>query len=302
VKIDSPESDHVDRVREQWRRERPNLETSPVAVVARLGRAARCLDYGLDQTLCRFGLSRASWDVLASLRRAGAPYELSPTELYRSLMRSSGAMTNRLRRLEHAGLVRRAQDPADGRGLLVALTATGRALVDEVAEAHLEGARKLLGGLSAEEQATLAALLRKLLLSFEREQPVPPALTKRASCRSSTCPRGKQVSAEAQVRNFEPGARSPAPRREPEQRVSAARALLRPRVRLRDYPSHGAMGECRPDLSSLSGISPGRRQSPCWRWDPRVRDAIIGLCRSIMWRLPSAIGSGRLPSTPSTSA
>lgn len=171
----------MDRVREQWAAERPDLDTSPIAVVARVGRLARYLDHGLEQVFAGHGLRRETWDVLASLRRAGAPYRLSPTELYRGLMRTSGAMTNRLGRLERAGLVRRVVDPADGRGLLVELTDKGHELVDGVAAAHLANERALLSALSTAEQETLAALLRTLLLSFEAGTPSPPrAVTRRA--------------------------------------------------------------------------------------------------------------------------
>lgn len=159
--------DHVDAVREQWAAERPELDTSPIAVVARVGRLARFFDQGMDEVFAQHGIRRESWDVLASLRRAGAPYRLSPTELYRGLMRTSGAMTNRLRRLEEAGLVRRVADPDDARGLLVELTAEGRRLVDRVAASHLENERSMLAALTRAEQEELAGLLRKLLVSFE---------------------------------------------------------------------------------------------------------------------------------------
>ena len=167
-------SDHVDRVLAQWARERPDLDTAPVAVVARLGRLARYVDQRVERGLSAFDLTRESWDVLASLRRAGAPFRSSPTDLYRGLMRTSGAMTQRLRRLEHAGLVRRVLDPADGRGLLVELTAEGAELADRVAPAHLANERGLLDGLTAEEQASLAGLLKKLLVAFEGADPGPP--------------------------------------------------------------------------------------------------------------------------------
>lgn len=170
-------------MREQWAATRPDLDTSPVAVVARVGRLARYLDHRLDSLFGEYGLRRESWDVLASLRRAGVPYRLSPTDLYRALMRSSGAMTNRLRRLEQAGLVRRVVDPGDGRGMLVELTEEGRELVDEVAAAHLDNERTLLAPLSAAEQETLVILLRKLLLSFEAQGAPPPPATRRPSRR-----------------------------------------------------------------------------------------------------------------------
>jgi DNA-binding MarR family transcriptional regulator len=172
MKINAQSTDHVDEVLEQWARERPDLDTSPVAVVARLGRAARFVDIQMEEVLGQHALTRESWDVLASLRRAGSPYRLSPTALYGSLMRTSGAITNRLARLEQQKLIRRVPDPADGRGILVQLTAKGRRLVDKVAPPHLVNERRMLKALTLADQAELARLLRQLLLDFEgREAP-----------------------------------------------------------------------------------------------------------------------------------
>lgn len=169
------DSDHVDRVRAQWTLERPELDTSPISVVARVGRLARYFDHGLERVFAQRGLRREGWDVLASLRRTGPPYRLSPTELYRGLMRTSGAMTNRLRRLENDGLIRRVVDPSDGRALLVELTEEGSELVDLLAAEHLDNERRMLGALTAEEQRVLAGLLRKLLIALEADQPTPPS-------------------------------------------------------------------------------------------------------------------------------
>jgi DNA-binding MarR family transcriptional regulator len=168
VKISSPD-DHIDRVRAEWAAERPELDTAPVEVVGRIGRLARLLDRRLDAVFAEHGLRRDTFDVLAALRRSGPPYELSPSDLYTRLMRTSGAVTNRLQRLEREGLVERVPDPRDGRGLLVRLTARGRRLVDRAAPPHLDNERELLGALSPAEQRTLARLLRKLLLSIEGE-------------------------------------------------------------------------------------------------------------------------------------
>jgi DNA-binding MarR family transcriptional regulator len=132
------EEDHVDRVQAGWRAVQPELDPAPVAIVARVGRIAAYFDQSTNALMSERGLSRSSWDVLASLRRAGPPYELSPTELYHALMRSSGAMTNCLHRLEHAELIERRPDPGDGRGRLVRLTDRGRKLVDEIAPIHLD--------------------------------------------------------------------------------------------------------------------------------------------------------------------
>jgi DNA-binding MarR family transcriptional regulator len=169
------EEDHVDRVRGQWRAVRPELDTSPIAIVARIGRAAAYFDQSTNALMSKHGLARGSWDVLASLRRAGPPYELSPTDLYRSLMRTSGAMTNRLHRLELAGLIERTPDPGDGRGLLVRLTAQGRDLVDELAPLHMENEQRLLASLGDEDREALQAILRRLLRQFEQTSASPPS-------------------------------------------------------------------------------------------------------------------------------
>jgi len=184
---DSP--DHVDRVRAQWARERPDLDTEPVAVIARLGRAARFVDQGLAELFAEHNLSRADWDVLASLRRSGRPYSLSPTSLYRGLMRTSGAMSQRLESLERKGLIERALDPADRRAVVVTLTAKGRELVDDVAAEHLANERRLLAPLSRKEQKDLADLLKKLLLAYEQERSTPP----RAPEGDDTRPRKKRA-------------------------------------------------------------------------------------------------------------
>jgi DNA-binding MarR family transcriptional regulator len=161
------ESDHVDNVIAQWAGERPDLDTRPFAIVGRIGRAGHLLDAAVEAKLEPHGLSRWSWDVLTALRRSGPPYRLTPTALYRALMRTSGAISNRLKRLEQQGLVRRVPDPADGRGVLVELTSAGKRLVDSVIAEHLENERRLLAGLNRAEQRELAGLLRKLLIGLE---------------------------------------------------------------------------------------------------------------------------------------
>jgi DNA-binding MarR family transcriptional regulator len=173
VKI--PRRDHVDDVRAAWSHEWPELDTSPIDVVARAGRLARYFDNALDRVFSAYGLRREAWDVLASLRRSGPPYRASPTDLYQGLMRTSGAMTNRLYRLERAGLVRRIPDPHDARGLLVELTTEGHRLVDEIAPEHLANERALLSPLTAVEQRTLADLMAKLLANLEAREGTPPA-------------------------------------------------------------------------------------------------------------------------------
>jgi DNA-binding MarR family transcriptional regulator len=163
-------SDHVDKVIAEWAAERPELDARPFAIVGRIGRAAHLLDAAVEEALAAHGLSRWSWDVITALRRSGAPYRLTPTALYRALMRTSGAISNRLNRLEDRGLVRRGPDPADGRGVIVELTPAGKRLIDEVIAEHLENERRLVAGLSRAEQRELAALLRKLLLTLEPDE------------------------------------------------------------------------------------------------------------------------------------
>jgi DNA-binding MarR family transcriptional regulator len=167
-------ADHVDRVLADWAHARPDLDLHPLALVTRLGRAAAFVDAGVNARLADFGLTRESWDVLASLRRGGPPFRLSPTRLYLGLMRSSGAMTHRLAQLEEDGLVRRVPDLENRRGLLVELTPKGVALVDQVVAEHIANERRLVSALSPREQLQLIGLLKKLLVAFERKHPVPP--------------------------------------------------------------------------------------------------------------------------------
>lgn len=172
---DSPsaDSDHVDRVRAQWAARQPDLDTSPIAVIARLGRLHAYVDSGLHAVFRQHGLTRQSWDILASLARVGPPHRLTPTELHQALMRTAGAITHTLHRLEYAGLVERLPDEHDRRSLLVGLTPAGEALVARVAPLHLANERRMLDALGPEEQQVLAGLLRTLLISFENDQPVP---------------------------------------------------------------------------------------------------------------------------------
>jgi DNA-binding MarR family transcriptional regulator len=158
----------------QWATARPDLDLTPVAIIARLGRASAYIDGAVNTRLAAFGLTRGTWDVLASLRRSGPPHRLSPTQLYLELMRTSGAITHRLAGLQREGLITRTPDPQDGRRLLVELTPEGVAVVDQVAPAHLANERALIASLSGAEQAALTNLLRKLLAAFEKERPAPP--------------------------------------------------------------------------------------------------------------------------------
>jgi DNA-binding MarR family transcriptional regulator len=157
--------DHVDTILEQWRRELPALDPGPMGVVGRISRLAVLLQDRLQRVFAHHGLNGGEFDVLATLRRAGAPFRLPPSELSRSLMVSSGGMTKRLKSLEATGLVTRPPSPVDGRSSLVELTPRGRKLVETVVVAHLENEERILAGLGADERRQLADLLRALLLA-----------------------------------------------------------------------------------------------------------------------------------------
>lgn len=160
-------TDHIEDLIAQWRRERPDVDPTPMAIVGRIQRTTQALRPRLDAGHQRFGLTGEAFDVLASLRRAGAPFELSPTDLYKRLMLSSGAMTNRLDRLEAEGLVERRPDPSDRRGVIVHLSEKGRDLIDRALVRHVENERELLSALNDQELEQLSTLLRKLLTHLE---------------------------------------------------------------------------------------------------------------------------------------
>jgi DNA-binding MarR family transcriptional regulator len=158
-------ADYTDRVLEEWHEVRPDLDFSPAAVVHRILRLAQYLEAELDEVATSFGLSRkGDFDTLAALRRKEPGQELSPTQLAAAALITTGGMTGRLDRLEQAGYIERQADPHDRRGLLVRLTATGQRLVDDVVEANLDRQRRLLEILDKDRSATLARLLRDLLV------------------------------------------------------------------------------------------------------------------------------------------
>ncbi|MFE7593393.1 MarR family winged helix-turn-helix transcriptional regulator [Kitasatospora sp. NPDC057512] len=152
-------ADHVARVQAEWRRERPDLDVSPQAVIGRLHRLADRLSAELALVYQRYGLGEGEFDVLAALRRAGAPYERAPGELAAHTMVTTGAMTKRIDRLERAGLVTRRPAADDRRGRVVALTDAGRRLIDEAFTAHMRNEHRLLAHLSPEEAGALQGLL-----------------------------------------------------------------------------------------------------------------------------------------------
>ena len=162
-----PGSDEVDRIVDAWERERPDLDFAPLQVLSRVARLARHLDRARRTAFAASDLESWEFDVLSALRRAGAPYELSPKALLLQTLVSSGTMTNRIDRLAERQLVERRTDPNDGRGILVMMTAAGAERVDRAISRLVDGETALLDGLSAPDQERLAALLRKLSLDFD---------------------------------------------------------------------------------------------------------------------------------------
>jgi len=160
-------TDAVDKILAQWKRERPDLDASPMGVIGRLSRLSQYIDHALQTGFAPLGITPGEFDVLATLRRAGRPFQLNPTSLYQALMLSSGAMTNRLDRLEKAGYIKRLPDPNDRRGTLVRLTSNGLRLVDQAVEVHLQNEERLIADLSVDEQEQLARIFRRWLRSFE---------------------------------------------------------------------------------------------------------------------------------------
>ncbi len=157
--------DEVDRIVAEWNRERPELDVSPTETLQRITRLALLQSASFERLFARHGLTWGEFLVLAALRRSGPPYRMNPTALFSALILSSGAMTNRLDRLEAMGLIRRLPDPNDRRGRLVELTAKGRRLVDAAVVDHLANEERLLAALGPSERRRLAELLRKLLRS-----------------------------------------------------------------------------------------------------------------------------------------
>ncbi|OLF12299.1 MarR family transcriptional regulator [Actinophytocola xinjiangensis] len=163
--------DHVARIQAEWARERPDLDVSPQGVIGRLHRLAGHLTEQLCVVYRRYGLGEGEFDVLATLRRAGPPFERAPGELARFTMVTTGAMTKRLDRLERDGLVTRRPSTADGRGRVVALTTAGRELIDRAFTDHMANEHRLLAALDADQASQLEGLLRTWLADVEEPDP-----------------------------------------------------------------------------------------------------------------------------------
>ncbi|WP_102193291.1 MarR family winged helix-turn-helix transcriptional regulator [Microbacterium aurantiacum] len=160
-------ADEVDRIVGAWNTQRPDLDFSPLEVLSRMDRLSRHLDRARRDVFRRSDLEPWEWDVLSALRRAGAPFQLSPKQLMQQTLVSSGTMTNRIDRLVSRLFVHREADPADGRSVLVTLTDDGRTRVDAAITRLVDVESDLLQALSRSDRDRLAGLLRKLSLSFD---------------------------------------------------------------------------------------------------------------------------------------
>lgn len=160
--------DHVDRILAQWRQERPDLELAPMALIGRIKRLSLYLSREMEKTWAKYDLNAASFDVLATLRRSGPSFALSPGDLMASTMVTSGTMTNRIDQLEKAGLVERRQSPEDRRSFLISLTDEGFRVIDAAVADHVKTQEKLVSGLAAEDRQQLDALLKAFLADFEK--------------------------------------------------------------------------------------------------------------------------------------
>ncbi|MGC3994097.1 MAG: MarR family transcriptional regulator [Propionicimonas sp.] len=160
--------DEVDLILAAWERELPGVDVAPLGTLSRISRLARHLDRARADAFAAHELEVWEFDVLAALRRAGAPYELSPGELIRQTLSTSGTMTNRVNRLETRGLVVRQPNADDRRGVLVRLTDAGRTRVQDALADLLVFEREVLAAVDVGEREELANLLRRLLAPFER--------------------------------------------------------------------------------------------------------------------------------------
>ncbi len=157
----------VDAVLNQWRRERPDLDVGPMGLTGRLKRIGRHLEREMEKTFVAHGLNLASFDVLATLRRAGSPYRLSPGDLINNTMVTSGTMTHRVDQLVKSGFVERTKNPDDGRGVLIELTARGFKVIDPAVTDHVANLARLTGGLTESEVRRLDRLLKRYLEVLE---------------------------------------------------------------------------------------------------------------------------------------
>ena len=159
--------DAIDRVISQWAKEKPELDTEPMAIMGRLMRIAKHMENHVAELHKRYDLKMGEFDVLATLRRSGQPYRLTPSELISSMMLTSGAMTNRLDKLEKKGLIAREHSKEDRRSVTVELTEKGFELIDSLIEQHLQAQHELMGSLSSAEKVQVNQALKLLLPQYE---------------------------------------------------------------------------------------------------------------------------------------
>jgi len=167
MKTISKSSDSIDRVRSPWQLDRSDLDTSPMELIGRILRIGFITQAKMRRVFRQHGVDSGGFDVLATLRRSGMPYHMTPTQLYKELILTSGAMTHRLDVLERDGLIVRNSDPDDRRGTLIELTKKGSGLLDQAMDTHLDGEASMVAHLTKTEQKDLAKLLKKLLLEME---------------------------------------------------------------------------------------------------------------------------------------
>ena len=161
------QQDHIDRLVSMWARERSDYDLAPVQIIGRIGRIFEYVDRALEAKFEEFGISRASFDVLATLKRSGPPYRLSQRELMSNLLRTSGSMSVRIDAMERQGLVRREADTEDRRATLVSITRKGTDLLEKLIPDHLLNEEQLLTGLTPGDRSQLILLLRKWSLALE---------------------------------------------------------------------------------------------------------------------------------------
>lgn len=163
--------DHVDRILAQWHLERPDLDVAPMGLIGRIKRLNLTVTREMEKTWAEHGLNGPSFDMLATLRRAGPPFSLSPSDLIASTMVTSGTMTNRIDQLQKSGYVKRVKNPDDGRGFLISLTEKGFDVIDAAVTAHVATQGKLVSGLSDKEKATLDKALKNYQSKLDDPQP-----------------------------------------------------------------------------------------------------------------------------------
>ena len=160
------EHDAVDRITTQWNTVRPDVDVSPINVIGRISRLSRLVDRRLAENFVRYDIENWMYDVLATLRRSGEPYELAAGELVRQTMVTTGAITNRIDRLEQRGLVERTRNADDRRKVIVRLTTQGLDIVDDIVLTHMATEREILAALTPRQQSDLAKYLRTALLTL----------------------------------------------------------------------------------------------------------------------------------------